>query len=42
MLLKGTSQPHSNSALAKSRYTARTPSLNFPSEVHMAGSMLLL
>lgn len=42
MLLMGTSQPHLNSALAKSRYIARTPTLNFPGEAHMAGSMFLL
>lgn len=38
----GTSQPHLNSVLAKSRYIARTPTLNFPGEAHMAGSIFLL
>lgn len=42
MLLMGTSQPHSSSALAKSRYIARTPTLNFPGEAHMAGSVFPL
>lgn len=38
----GTSQPHSNGALAKSRYVSKAPYLNFPSEVHMACSVFLL
>lgn len=42
MLLIGTSQPHLNLALAKSRNIARNPTLNFPGEAHMAGSMFLL
>jgi len=38
----GTSRPHSNQVLARSRYVSKAPYLNFPSGVQMACSVFLL